>query len=39
MTDARWAAFFKVASAQGVYPKTVDYRRAYTLRFVEPATR
>jgi NitT/TauT family transport system substrate-binding protein len=37
MTDARWASFFKVASAQGVYPKTLDYRRAYTLRFVQSA--
>jgi NitT/TauT family transport system substrate-binding protein len=35
MTDARWAAFFKVASDQGVYPKTLDYRRAYTLQFVK----
>ena len=34
MTDARWAEFFKVASQQGVYPKDLDYRRAYTLRFV-----
>jgi hypothetical protein len=25
-----------VASAQGVYPKTLDYRGAYTLRFVRP---
>jgi NitT/TauT family transport system substrate-binding protein len=37
MTDARWAAFFKVASDQGVYPKDLDYRRAYTLQFVHPA--
>lgn len=34
MTDARWADFFKVASAQGVYPADMDYRRAYTLQFV-----
>ncbi len=34
MTDARWAAFFKVAAAQGVYPKDLDYKRAYTLQFV-----
>lgn len=33
MTDARWAEFFKVASEQGVYPKDLDYRRAYTLQF------
>jgi len=36
MTDARWAAFFKVASDQGVYPKDLDYRRAYSLQFVAP---
>lgn len=33
MTDARWKAFFDVAAAQGVYPKTLDYHRAYTLQF------
>jgi NitT/TauT family transport system substrate-binding protein len=38
MTDARWAEFFKVASSQGVYKPDLDYRRAYTLRFVTPAT-
>jgi len=34
MTDARWTAFFDVASSQGVYPKTLDPKRAYTLEFV-----
>ena len=34
MTDARWADFFKVASGQGVYPKDLDYKQAYTLQFV-----
>jgi NitT/TauT family transport system substrate-binding protein len=34
MTDARWADFFNVASAQGVYPKDMDYKSAYTLQFV-----
>jgi NitT/TauT family transport system substrate-binding protein len=34
MTDARWARFFAVASSQGVYPKDLDYRSAYTLRFL-----
>jgi len=33
MTDARWKAFFDVASAQGVYPQTLDYKKAYTLQF------
>ncbi len=31
MTDARWAEFFRVASTQGVYPRDLDYHRAYTL--------
>ncbi|HSV04042.1 MAG TPA: ABC transporter substrate-binding protein [Phenylobacterium sp.] len=34
MTDARWKQFFDVASSQGIYPKTMDYRAAYTLQFV-----
>ncbi len=34
MTAARWEAFFAMASGQGVYPKTLDYRRAFTLQFV-----
>ena len=36
MTDARWEAFFKVASAQGVFPPTLDWKKAYTLQFVTP---
>ncbi len=36
MTDARWAEFFNVAAAQGVYPKDLDVRSAYTLQFVRP---
>lgn len=34
MTDARWGEFFKVASEQGVYPKEMDYKKAYTLQFL-----
>ncbi|HEY9216783.1 MAG TPA: ABC transporter substrate-binding protein [Phenylobacterium sp.] len=38
MTDARWAEFFNMAAGQGVYPATLDYKRAYTLQFVgQPA--
>ena len=37
MTDARWAEFFKVAADQSVYPKTLDYKQAYTLQFVNKA--
>jgi NitT/TauT family transport system substrate-binding protein len=39
MTDARWAEFFQVASEQGVYPKDMDYKKAYTLDFVTPAAK
>jgi NitT/TauT family transport system substrate-binding protein len=34
MTDARWSDFFKLAAGQGVYPKDMDYKGAYTLQFV-----
>lgn len=34
MTDARWKAFYDVAAAQGVYPKTLDPKTAYTLEFL-----
>jgi NitT/TauT family transport system substrate-binding protein len=34
MTDARWETFFRVASEQGVYPKDLDYKQAYTLEFL-----
>jgi NitT/TauT family transport system substrate-binding protein len=34
MTDARWRTLFDVASGAGVYPKTLDYKKAYTLQFV-----
>ena len=35
MTDARWRDFFRVNVEAGVYPNTLDYRRAYTLAFVD----
>jgi NitT/TauT family transport system substrate-binding protein len=37
MTDARWADFFKMAVDQGLYPKTLDYKRGYTLAFLPGA--
>lgn len=37
MTDARWAAFFEATSGQGVYPKDMDYKRAYSLDFLPKA--
>jgi NitT/TauT family transport system substrate-binding protein len=38
MTDARWSEFFTMAAGQGVYPKDLDYKRAYTLQFLKPAS-
>lgn len=37
MTDDRWAAFFKIASDGNVYPKTLNYKDAYTLAFLPGA--
>ncbi len=37
MTDARWADVFAMASGMGVFPKTLDYKSAYTLQFLHPA--
>jgi NitT/TauT family transport system substrate-binding protein len=34
MTDARWARFFKVNAETGNYPADLDYRKGYTLKFV-----
>ena len=37
MTDARWQAFFDMASRAGVYPRTLDPKSAYSLQFLPPA--
>lgn len=34
MTDARWKAFFDTAVAVGQYPSAMDYKKAYSLEFV-----
>lgn len=34
MTNARWKDFFDTMANAGVYPKTLDYTKAYTLKFV-----
>jgi NitT/TauT family transport system substrate-binding protein len=34
MTDARWTTFFDMAAGQGVYPRTLDPKKAYTLQFL-----
>ncbi|MBV9117049.1 MAG: ABC transporter substrate-binding protein, partial [Acetobacteraceae bacterium] len=35
MTDARWKAFYDEMAAVGLYPKGMDYKKAYTLQFVD----
>jgi len=34
MTDERWKDFFEIMSKQGLYPASLDYKQAYTLKFV-----
>ena len=35
MTDARWKEFFDTMSKAGLYPADMDYKKAYTLQFVD----
>ncbi|MGH7041831.1 MAG: hypothetical protein ACREFY_06835 [Acetobacteraceae bacterium] len=35
MTDARWAAYDDGMAAVDVYPRGIDVRRDYTLRFAD----
>jgi NitT/TauT family transport system substrate-binding protein len=37
MTDQGWADAFEVATEANIYPRTMDYKRGYTLQFVTPA--
>jgi len=34
MTDAKWKIFFDTASGLGVYPRTLNWKDAYTLAFL-----
>ena len=34
MTDARWKQFADFATGAGIFPKDIDYKKAYTLRFL-----
>ncbi len=34
MTGERWKTFFDTMSGEGLYPKTLDYKKAYDLNFV-----
>lgn len=38
MSDARWKRFFDTMSAAGIYPASLDYRSAYSLRFSNAKT-
>ena len=35
MTEARWQEFFDTMAGAGVYPKDLDFRKAFTLQFVD----
>jgi NitT/TauT family transport system substrate-binding protein len=35
MSDARWKTFFETMRAEGLYPKGMDYKKAFTTRFVD----
>jgi NitT/TauT family transport system substrate-binding protein len=35
MTDARWRDFFDTMVKAGLYPATMDYKKAFTLQFVD----
>jgi len=35
MTDARWKAFYDQMATVGLYPKGMDFKKAYTLQFVD----
>ncbi len=34
MTDARWKDFFDMMVKEGLYPAGMDYKKAYTLQFI-----
>ena len=34
MTEDRWRAFFDVMATDGLYPRELDFRKAYTTAFV-----
>jgi len=34
MSDARWKDFFETMSAAGGYPRSLDWKSAYTLDFL-----
>ena len=34
MTEKRWQAFYETMAGQGIYPRGLDFRKAYDLRFI-----
>jgi NitT/TauT family transport system substrate-binding protein len=37
MTDKRWRQFYQAMQSEGLYPKGLDYTKAYDLRFMRQA--
>jgi len=35
MTEARWKDFFDTMSSAGIYEKSLDWKKAFTLEFVQ----
>jgi NitT/TauT family transport system substrate-binding protein len=35
MTDARWHEFFDTMAKAGLYPAEMDYKKAFTVQFVD----
>src|SRR5205814_2014276 len=35
MTEARWREFFDTMANAGIYPKDLDFHKAFTLQFVD----
>ena len=34
MTDGQWKLFYDTMASEGLYPKGLDYKKAYDLSFV-----
>jgi NitT/TauT family transport system substrate-binding protein len=34
MTDHRWQIFYDTMASEGLYPKGLDYKKAFDLRFI-----
>ena len=39
MTDARWQDFFDFTASAGIYPKDLDFKKAYDLRFIDKGSK